>query len=371
MRRLLALALAAAVVGYLAFGAVAWQRRGLREAQASPALAAAEARGAWHVHTTASDGRGTLDEVARAARAAGLRFVVVSDHDVLAPAEPRYQDGVLLVPATEASTRQGHVVALGVSRALTRAERDGDALAAIRALGGQAVIAHPLHPRRAFTGWGGGAWRGLEVISNDTAWYRALADRDLRRVLEALAVLPWDPPRAVLALLDDPADELRRLDGELRRARAAAGAGPAPAHVLLCSADAHGYPGYAAAFGAFSMHVPVTLGGDAARDAAAVRAALLDGRAACVLDGLAPAAGVRLTPTAEGALSLSLHGAAAGSRTYTLLHDGAPAGRFEAARDGSAGGTFRCGGRCPPGDYRAEVALDGRRWIFTNPVRIE
>lgn len=369
MRRLLALALAAAVVGYLAFGAVAWQRRGLREAQASPALAAAEARGAWHVHTTASDGRGTLDEVVRAARAAGLRFVVISDHNVVAPATPRYQDGVLVIPATEASTRHGHVVALGVPRALTPAERDRDPLGAIRALGGQAVIAHPLHPRRAFQGWGTGPWRGLEVVSNDTAWYRVLADRDVRRVLAALAVLPWDPPRAVLALQDDPSDELARLDAELRAAPAVAGA--PPARVLLCSADAHGYPSYAAAFGAFSMHVPVALSGDAGPDAAAVRAALLDGRAACVLDGLAPAAGVRLGRTADGAVALSLHASPAGTRTYTLLRDGAPAGRFEPAADGSAGGTFRCAGRCPPGHYRAEVALDGRRWIFTNPVGIE
>ena len=76
---------------------------------------------------------------------------------------------------------------------------------------------------------------------------------------------------AVLRLEDDPGDELARFDAEERQARRP---GAPPARVLLCSADAHGYPGYRAAFEAFSMHVPVALTGDPARDAAAVTAAL-------------------------------------------------------------------------------------------------
>jgi hypothetical protein len=50
-----------------------------------PGPAAGELRGAWHVHTTRSDGLGTLAEVIGAARAAGLQFVVVTDHNRLAP----------------------------------------------------------------------------------------------------------------------------------------------------------------------------------------------------------------------------------------------------------------------------------------------
>ena len=39
-------------------------------------------RGALHVHTRRSDGTGTPDEVAKAAGAAGLDFVVLTDHGV-------------------------------------------------------------------------------------------------------------------------------------------------------------------------------------------------------------------------------------------------------------------------------------------------
>jgi hypothetical protein len=136
--------------------------------------------------------------------------------------------------------------------------------------------------------------------------------------------------------------------------------------VLLCSADAHGYPSYRAAFEAFSMHVPVTPSGDAATDARAVLAALLDGRASCVFDGVAPASGLRLA--ADGpALRL----------TAAVSLDGAEGELWRAGSQvGSArgqGGTlrFECPGGCGPGTYRAVVTRDGRPWLFTNPVLIE
>lgn len=374
-RKLLLFLLVAAALAWVGVGVDARLARADR-----PPPPAGELRGAWHVHTTASDGRGTLDEVVAAAREAGLQFVVITDHNVLGPAAPAWRDGVLVIPATEASTRLGHVVAVGLPRALDRDEREGDPLAAIAALGGKAVLAHPLHPRRPFRGFGGGPWQGFEVVSNDTAWGSAVARRELRRILSAALVLPWDPPRAILTLADDPADELAFFDAELRQSRAgirpaAATPGPGAApRVLLCSADAHGLPSYGAAFGAFSMHVPVTPSGDAARDAAEVVAALLDGRAACVHDGVAPASGVALRAVAGGGLELAVRSPALPRARVRLVRDGArgeplPAATGEALLLGA--GALCPGGRCAPGDYRVEVHLDGRPWIFTNPVRIE
>ena len=331
-----------------------------------------ELRGAWHVHTTRSDGRGTLDEVVAAAREAGLQFVVVSDHEVLAPEEEGWHGDVLVVKAVEASTRFGHVVAVGVPRPLSREERDGDALATIRALGGQAVVAHPLHPQRPFTGWGRGEWRGLEVVSNDTAWGETLATNSWLRVAQAALVFPFDRARAVLELQGDPRAELRRFDQESGAARR--GNPRAPPRALLCSADAHGYPSYRSAFEAFSMHVPLTVTGEGRADARSVAGALLDGRAVCVLDGVAAASGVRLGRSADGrGLELRLDAPDLSLAAFTLVHDGsALAHRMPAARAGPAVIPFACeGGRCAPGDYRIEATWGGRPWIFTNPIRIE
>jgi hypothetical protein len=364
VKRLLVLLAAALLVAYAAFAVHVARGRAAREGAGA---SAPELRGAWHVHTTASDGLAPLEEVAAAARAAGLDFVVVTDHNLRVPDRARRIDGVLVIPATEASTRLGHVVAIGVPRPLTREERDGDPLAAIRALGGEAVLAHPLHPRRPFRGWGGGAWRGMEVVSNDTSWGRVVADRDVSRVVVAALELPWDGPRAVLTLGDDPADELARFDAELRSARAA-GEARSAARALFCSHDAHGYPSYRAAFEAFSMHVPLAPTDDDEADAAAISAALLDGRAACVFDGVARAAGVRLEGGRDG-LALALRSAALGNARWTVVRDGAPVSVEETASPD--GVRLSCAGGCLPGDYRVEGWLEGQPWIFTNPVRIE
>jgi hypothetical protein len=262
-------------------------------------------------------------------------------------------------------------VAPGAPRALTPAEREGQPLQAIAALGGQAVLAHPFHPRRPFSGWGEEPWRGLEVVSNDTAFGEVVAGHSVGRLLVAAATYPFDGAQAVVALVPPVDRELAALDGALRTTPP----GPArpdgrraPGRVLLCSNDAHGYPSYRASFGAFSMHVPVRPTGDAAADGQAVLQALLDGRAACVFDAVAPASAVTLAPAGDGTLLLTAGGASLDAAEARLVRHGAVAGVPEAAPGGVR---FRCPGGCGPGTYRAEARRGGRPWIFTNPVVIE
>jgi len=358
-KRILALAVALSAA-WLAFGGWTLARRAPRVPPPT-----GEIRGAWHVHTTRSDGRGTIDDVVRAAREAGLQFVVVADHNVLTPADAGYRDGVLVVPATEISSRYGHVVALGLPRA-PGAEERADPLGRTAAAGGEAVLAHPLHPRRPFTGWGTGPWRGFEVVSNDAAWYEVLRDRAVGRIALAALALPFDPAQAVLWLSRAPRAELARYDAEVSAALAAS----APPPAFLCSADAHGYPSYRAAFAAFSMHLPVSLTGDVAADTHAVVASLLDGRAVCVFDGVAPAGAVRFAPAAGGALDLTLETPARAGGRVRLLRDG----REVEARALPASGPVHlrlCRDGCGAGAFRVEATLDGRQWIFTNPVALK
>jgi hypothetical protein len=335
-----------------------------------PAPPSGELRGAWHVHTTRSDGLGTLDEVLKAARAAGLQFVVVTDHNVLAPEDAGWHDGVLVIEASEASSRFGHVVAVGLPRVLTLEERGGEPLEAIAALGGEAVLAHPFHARRPWSGWERAPWRGIEVVSNDTSWGEITVGRGWGRILPGLLALPFDAARTVVDLVPATHREQAVLDAAPRpeqpQARRQDGS-PAPPRVLLCSADAHGYPSYRAAFEAFSMHVPVRASGNAAADARAVLAALLDGRATCVFDGVAPASGVRLAQAPGGGLRLTGDGAFEGAEAL-LWRGGAVVG---SARGEAGGFGFDCPGGCGPGIYRAVATRGGRPWLFTNPVVIE
>ena len=71
-------------------------------------------RGAIHVHSQRSDGGGTLDDIAEEANAAGLDFVVVTDHgDGTVGTRATYYDDLLLVEGAEISTRGGHYIAVG------------------------------------------------------------------------------------------------------------------------------------------------------------------------------------------------------------------------------------------------------------------
>jgi hypothetical protein len=364
-RRWALLPVALALVAWLAWGLGVTGERAAR-----PPPVAGELRGAWHVHTTRSDGRGTLAEVLAAARAAGLQFVVVTDHNVLAPEDAGWHDGVLVIEASEASSRFGHVVAVGLPRALTLAERNGEPLEVIAAQGGQAVLAHPFHPRRPWSGWERGPWRGVEVVSNDTAWGEITVGRGWGRLLPGLAALPFDAARTVIGLVPSTAREEAVLDAALRGPQPApvgrTDGSLSPPRVLLCSADAHGYPSYRAAFEAFSMHVPVRPSGDAAVDGQAVVAALLDGRATCVFDGVAPAAKVRLAADGQ-ALRLTAEAALDGAEGR-LWRGGA----VVATGRGEGGAVrFECPGGCGPGTYRAVVTRGGRPWLFTNPLVIE
>ena len=99
-----------------------------------------------HVHTSDSaDGRSSLEEIARAARRAGLDAVAVTDHNLCTPV-PERLEGVLFIPGCEVSTRAGHITALFLTRPLPAwpaPPEPEEAVAAIRDCGGLAVLAHP------------------------------------------------------------------------------------------------------------------------------------------------------------------------------------------------------------------------------------
>jgi hypothetical protein len=102
--------------------------------------------------------------------------------------------------------------------------------------------------------------------------------------------------------------------------------------------------------------------------------ALTDGSAACVLDAVAPAHGVRLAAAREGrGLDLHVDAPDLVPARFALLHDGTRiADRTAPAASGHAVVSFNCpAAACAPGDYRVEATFAGRPWIFTNPVAIE
>ncbi len=255
-------------------------------------------RGAFHVHTTRSDGRGTVEEVAAAAKAAGLRFVVLTDHNDFGPREPAFVGGVLMVPGVEISTKQGHLVALGVQRPMEgmRAWMDGgEALAAVERAGGMGVLAHPVQQRNPWRHEEAARRaRGFELYSADTFFRDALRS-PFSRLLPALGASWGQPVHGVMTLVSprpEPAERLLELEEERPR-------------VALCSHDAHGLPAYEDVFRALALYLPPedgrpeTLPEDAREAAEVVVRGLASGRAVCAFRALGEPEGFALEGLAD------------------------------------------------------------------------
>lgn len=100
--------------------------------------------GALHMHTVHSDGTGTVEQVARAAREAGLRWIIVTDHDTLAakPYEGWIND-VLVIVGHEITPDRNHFLALDVAEVIDREQPPQRFIDAVYDRGGFGIIAHP------------------------------------------------------------------------------------------------------------------------------------------------------------------------------------------------------------------------------------
>ena len=100
--------------------------------------------GAIHIHTSYSDGTGSFPDVIAAARDAGLRGIVVTDHDTL---EGRpyagWHDGVLVIVGHEITPDRNHFLALNVDEVVSNALPPQEFVDAVYARGGFGIIAHP------------------------------------------------------------------------------------------------------------------------------------------------------------------------------------------------------------------------------------
>ncbi len=343
--------------------------------------------GAVHVHTVASDGSGTLGEVAEAARVAGLDFVTITDHNVWAVSNPVYLEGRLMVLGEEARVPSGHMLILGgddpTLRQARRREADEQGAplgSSVPAGRGLRIVAHPEGPSEPWRDWDAAGLDALEIWNWDTD----LRDDGLGDWPKALLLLPVEPVSAMLELLDRPARTLERWDQLLEDGHRVTG---------VCSVDAHSnvpltdrfslsFPSYRHLFSLARQHVllPAEPTGEALHDAGLVTEALRVGRSFCALDGIADASGFtaraansRQTVTLGGELMLQDGNVritasvpeVSAATMVRLYHNGTVVSEGQ-------GPNFDSGVLAAPGAYRLEVYVELRRgqvpWIFSNPI---
>jgi len=101
-----------------------------------------------HLHSTYSDGTGTVKQIVRAARRAGADVVLLTDHDTLAAkrnGEEGWHGDVLLLVGEEVSPRRrNHYLAFGIDEEIDHSRLDAAGIcAAVRDAGGFGFAAHP------------------------------------------------------------------------------------------------------------------------------------------------------------------------------------------------------------------------------------
>ncbi len=364
------------VVGYLVWGA-RWAPPPLRGEP--PDDGWVRVPGVAHIHTTFSDGGGSVPEVIAEAQAAGLAFIVISDHNNLdGKSFEGYHGRLLVLVGCEISANVGHILGYGIPDPAFRFSGEGDdALFDVRDLGGFSVAAHPASPRSEidFTGWDlPGPW-GIELINGDSQWRQAGWGQLLRTVF----LYQVNPRLSLLGGLGSPVANLRHWD-RLLAERDVAGFFGADAHsrIRLTRKRSLRFPGYRELFDVVRSYVllEAPLAGDLEHDRAAVLEALERGRSHIGVSALGDASGfffvaengdrrVPMGSTVAPAPGLRLRAGGripAGTRLL-LLRDG--------VRVAEAEGTLQVEARLP-GVYRVEARLPGWEvpWVLSNPIYV-
>jgi len=329
--------------------------------------------GALHVHSCYSDGSGTYREISAAARAAGLDYVVVTDHDTTLPRQDGWEgwrDGVLVVVGVEVSCQhRSHVVVLrpGEVEAL-RWKPLRRVLFDLQGQGAAAFVAHA-HPAHIM----GYSLKGGELQDWEVPGFHGV---ELWSFMHDICdgLTPWRIPSFLYTwqryIRGPHPDTVAHWD-RITRDRRFAAVGSLDNHAVAVPVLGTRVLSYADGFRTVRTHVLAEPLGGTADDAARVIEALTEGRAFLALDLLADARGFTFEGETDGGpIRLGEERVWTGPAALrvrspvmarlTLLADGRPVAEAD-----SAALEYRAES---PGVYRVEARLGGRPWVYTNPL---
>ena len=100
-------------------------------------------RGVIHIHSIDSDGTGNIESIAKAAKKAGLSWIVITDHNYYDSIEGIY-DGVYVIRGEEISPKkENHYLAFGITNQIECDQNPQACIDEVRSQGGFGFAAHP------------------------------------------------------------------------------------------------------------------------------------------------------------------------------------------------------------------------------------
>jgi predicted metal-dependent phosphoesterase TrpH len=97
-----------------------------------------------HVHTTGStDAFTEPEQLPTIVKQRGLDGVAVTNHDAFTRVT---SSEAIILPGIEVSTRQGHIIGIGISGPIERARTADETISTIQHVGGVAIVPHPFDP---------------------------------------------------------------------------------------------------------------------------------------------------------------------------------------------------------------------------------
>jgi hypothetical protein len=340
-----------------------------------------------HLHSTHSDGTGTVPEIARAAERAGADVVLLTDHDTLAAhrcGEERYHGPVLVLAGHEVTPpNRNHMLVFDTPEEIRhRGLTPAQIADAVRRAGGFGIAAHPFSAgskrfRRLGSLGAAMSWQDLECLDGIEVWSFLSDNGERIASLREAFLFVIRPERFVTHPPQRNLDEWDRL-GARRRV------------VGIGGLDAHQFGwrvagrvirpmGYARSFRQLRTNVltaePLT--GAVDHDRRQVLDALREGRCYIAANALAPARGFRFRAYAPGGTELGMGAEAAAGDGPWELHAELPLpATVRLLRDGRelarAHGSELSETATAPGVYRVEARLERwgveRTWILSNPI---
>lgn len=330
--------------------------------------------GCLHIHTTSSDGSGHFIDVVEAAREADLDWILLSDHETMRwrqrGGEGWYGSTFVFV-GQEMGRAEGHYLGVGLRDNIP--SRNGASKRLLKLMerqGAGAIVLHPDGPSKPSFGIREHRWKarrlrnviGLEVWSYMYDWLRELNWLTFPYYYFRYGRAITGPSREALALWDrlgaqQPITGIGGLDVHRKQ--------PWPFNLKPVF-------DYAPLFRSLRTHLltETPWSGDIRHDRALIQDALTRGRCFFANDALAPSRGFRFRFEAGNDRHEMGEEVVADSGAFRI-HTPAN-GRIRLVRDGAAiaesdGDTLTADAH-DPGVYRAEVSLNGRPWIFSNPI---